>query len=179
MIQTKGSILFTLCYLIITPCKIYGQNEDGNEYTRSQLTSAAREIIDSSGTCTLITLDDEFLPMVRIMDPFPPESDFTVWFGTNSRSRKVNQIKNNPNVTLYYQDTDISGYVVIHGTAQIIDDPKEKQKRWKDSWEDFYPNNREAYLLIKVTPDWMEILSVSRGITGDSKTWRTPIVRFD
>ena len=179
MVQIKGLILFTLCYLIITPFKIYGQNEGVNEYTKEQLINAAREIIDSSGTCTLITLDDEFLPMVRIMDPFPPESDFTVWFGTNAKSRKVNQIKNNPNVTLYYQDIDDSGYVVIHGTAQIIDDQKEKQTRWKDSWEDFYPNNREAYLLIKVTPDWMEILSVSRGIIGDSNTWRTPIVKFD
>ena len=175
----KRLILLILCYIIITPFKIYGQNEGVNEYTKEQLINAAREIIDSSATCTLITLDDENLPMVRIMDPFPPESDFTVWFGTNVKSRKVNQIKNNPNVTLYYQDIDASGYVVIHGTAQIIDDQKEKQTRWKDSWEDFYPNNREAYLLIKVTPDWMEILSVSRGIIGDSKTWRTPIVKFD
>ena len=179
MVQLKGLILFTLFYIIITPFKIYGQNEGVNEHTKEQLITAAREIIDSAGTCTLITLDDEFLPMVRIMDPFPPESDFTVWFGTNTNSRKVTQIKNNPNVTLYYQDIDASGYVVIHGTAQLIDDQKEKQTRWKDSWEDFYPNNREAYLLIKVTPDWMEILSVSRGIIGDSKTWRTPVVKFD
>ena len=175
----KRLIFITFCFIIIAPVKISGQKEGVKEYSKEQLMNAAREIIDASGTCTLITLDDEYRPMVRIMDPFPPESDFTIWFGTNAKSRKVTQIKNNPNVTLYYQDSDTSGYVVIHGTAQLIDNQKEKQQRWKDSWEDFYPNNREAYLLIKVTPDRMEILSVARDIIGDTKTWQTPVVKFN
>lgn len=179
MTQIKGLILIALCFIIITPFELHSQNAEVNESKKEKLIVAAREIIDASGTCALITLDDESIPMVRIMDPFPPEGDFTVWFGTNAESRKVDQINNNPNVTLYYQDSDASGYVVIHGTAQIIDDQKEKRKRWKDGWEAFYPNNREGYLLIKVSPDWMEILSVSRGIMGDSITWQTPVIRFD
>ncbi len=179
MTQIKGLFLFTFCIIIFTPLNILSQDAEVNDTTREKLIIAAREIIDASGTCAFITLDDKSIPMARIMDPFPPESDFTVWFGTNAESRKVDQIKNNPNVTLYYQDSDASGYVVIHGTAQIIDDQKEKQERWKDAWEAFYPNNREGYLLIKVSPDWMEILSYSRGIVGDSITWQTPIVRFD
>ena len=179
MAQMKGLLLFTFCYIIITPFKIYGQNGGANDYTKEQLMNAAQEIMNDSYTCVLITLDDKSLPMVRIMEPFAPESDFTVWFGSNAKSRKVKQIKNNPNVTLYYQDADTTGYVVMHGLAQIIDDQKEKQKRWKDSWEDFYPNDRADYILIKVTPIWMEILSVSRNITGDAETWETPVVRFD
>lgn len=175
----KGLIFITFCIIILIPFNLYSQSAEMNEATEKKLLITAREIIDSSRTCALITLDDESKPMVRIMDPFPPESDFTVWFGTTSESRKVKQIKNNPNVTLYYQDSDDTGYVVIHGTAQIIDDEKEKQKWWKDAWEDFYPNNREGYILIKVSPELMEILSESRGILGDPITWQTPIVRFD
>ena len=178
MTQIQGLILIAFCF-IITPFKIHSQNVEVDEASKEKLIIAAREIIDASGTCALITLDDESIPMARIMDPFPPESDFTVWFGTKAESRKVNQIKDNPNVTLYYQDSDSSGYVVVHGTAQIIDDQKEKQKRWKAAWEAFYPKNKEGYLLIKVSPDWMEILSYSRGIAGDPKTWQTPVVRFD
>ncbi len=161
------------------PSKTLGQKPALNDGYREKLILAAREIMDAAGTCALITLDEEHIPMVRTMDPFPPAEDLTVWFGTNSESRKVQQIKNNPNVTLYYLDSDASGYVVIHGTAQLVDDPEEKQKRWKDSWEAFYPNNREDYLLIRVSPEWMEILSTTRGITGDPKTWETPVVKFD
>jgi len=179
MNQLKRHILNTCLIVIIIPFNIYGQNINVNDATKERLIIAAREIMDTAGTCALITLDDKSIPMVRIMDPFPPESDFTIWLGTKSESRKVTQIKNNPNVSLYYQDSDDSGYVVIHGKAQIIDEQKEKQNRWKDGWEVFYPNNRQGYLLIKVSPEWMEILSYTRGITGDPKTWQTPIVRFD
>ena len=69
--------------------------------------------------------------------------------------------------------------MVIHGNAHIVDDQKEKDKRWKDSWKAFYPNNKEGYILIKVSPEWLEILSYSRGIVGDPETWQTPVVIFD
>ena len=174
------------CYLrhfglmiICLPFYTFGQNTSVENTARMELMKAAREIIDAAGTCALITLDENNLPMVRTMDPFTPENDFTIWFGTNSQSRKVDQIRNNPNVTLYYRDIDDSGYVVIHGKALIIDDEQEKQTRWKEGWESFYPNNREGYMLIKVSTEWMEILSVTRGINGDPKTWKTPVVRFD
>ena len=135
MNQLTKLILNTCLILIIIPFKIYSQDIALNNSKKEKLIVAAREIIKEAGTCALITLDDEFNPMARIMDPFPPESDFTVWLGTKSESRKVNQIKNNPTVTLYYQDRDASGYVVIHGKAKIVDDKKEKEKRWKVAWE--------------------------------------------
>jgi general stress protein 26 len=172
-------LLYPGVIMTILPFQVFSQNTGPDNETSEKLMTAAREIIESAATCALITLDDNNLPMVRTMDPFTPEADFTIWLGTNSESRKVNHIKNNPNVSLYYQDGDDSGYVVIHGKAQIIDDEQEKQKRWKKEWEAFYPNNRDGYLLIKVSPEWMEILSITRGINGDPRTWKTPVVRFD
>jgi len=178
MTYIKLLLFIAIPIMLIAPFSAHTQDEELNKYTEEELLTAAREIIDASGTCALITLDEQSIPMVRIMESFAPESDFTVWFGTKAESRKVNQIRNNHNVTLYYEDPDKTGYVVIHGTAELIDNETEKQNRWKDHWENFYPNNREGYLLIKVTPDWMEILSVSRNITGDPITWETPVVKF-
>lgn len=137
------------------------------------------EIMSAAGTCTLITLDQEGRPRARVMDAFLPEDDFTVWFGTNPKSRKVAQIKNDPRVTLFYLDQDASGYVMIHGQAQIVDDPIEKQERWKDEWEAFYQNREEAYLLIKVTPEWMEVISNTRNIVGDPLSWEPQKIIFD
>lgn len=181
MAMNQITKLIAIAYLVLfmLPVKIFCQDKTTENSENEKLIVAAREIMKEAGNCALITLNDQSIPMVRIMDPFPPESDFTVWFGTKSESRKVGQIKNNPTVTLYYQDRDVSGYVVIHGNAIIVDDKKEIEKRWKVAWEAFYPNNREGYILIKVTPDWMEILSLSRGIVGDPVTWQVPIVRFD
>lgn len=173
-------IIFTI--LLLIPFSAISQNTEtatAADTSNSKLISAAREIITAAGTCALVTLDEEGKPRVRAMDPFIPEKDFSVWFGTNSKSRKVNQIKNDPRVTLYYLDSDQSGYVMIQGTAQIIDDKKEKEKRWKKEWEAFYPNKSTDFLLIKVSPKWMEISSNKRGVFSDSLTWQPPTVLFN
>ena len=68
---------------------------------------------------------------------------------------------------------------MIHGQAQIVDDPIEKQERWKDEWEAFYQNREEAYLLIKVTPEWMEVISNTRNIVGDPLSWEPQKIIFD
>jgi len=165
--------------LLSKPFKVASQNGASNDTSRIGLIRAAREIMTKAVTCALITLDEKGRARIRAMDPFLPENDFTVWFGTNPKSRKVNQIKNDPRVTLYYLDSSESGYVMIHGVAQLVDDPSEKKVRWKDEWTAFYPNKSESYLLIKVSPNWMEVVSYSHGILGDTITWQPPTVLFD
>ncbi len=54
-----------------------------------------------------------------------------------------------------------------------------KKNGGKDEWEAFYPNKSDDYLLIKISPEWVEVISESRGIVGDSITWKPPIVFFN
>lgn len=175
----KGYIWIVIIILLNVPFSGFGQlTEQGDGNADQHLIAAAKEIISAAGTCALITVDEEGVPRVRAMDPFAPEENLTIWFGTNSRSRKVDQIKKNPGVTLYYLDSDASGYVIVQGVARLVNDPKEKEKRWKAEWEDFYPDKTKDYLLIEVTPLWMEVLSPPRGISADPLTWQPPIVNF-
>lgn len=147
--------------------------------TDEKIRVAAREIMEAAPTCALITQDAEGRSRVRAMDGFVPEDDFTVWFGTNPESRKVDQIKNDPRVTLYYLGQDDSGYVMLHGNAEIVDDKTEKEKRWKPEWEEFYPDKTKSFILIKVIPEWMEVVSYPHGLLGDTLTWEPPVVHFD
>ena len=174
------SSCFAFIIVLTFHISVYSQNITPNEETQKMdLISAARSIINEAKTCALITVDSEGMPRARAMDAFLPEEDFTVWLGTNPLSRKVDQIRNNSNVSLYYLEDDESGYVVIHGTAQLINDQKEKDKRWKKEWEAFYKNRSTDYLLIKVTPKWMEIVSYSNGIVSESDSWAVPRVDFE
>jgi general stress protein 26 len=68
---------------------------------------------------------------------------------------------------------------MIHGIAQIVNNQKEKEKRWKVEWEAFYENNNEDYILLKVTPEWMEVIRFAHGIVGDPITWEVSKVIFD
>jgi general stress protein 26 len=146
--------------------------------TRQVHLQAAREIMSRAGNCALITLDKKGTPQVRTMDPFEPERDFAVWLATNPNSRKVQHIKRNPRVTLYYSNKDQNGYVTLHGKAILVDDQKEKDKRWKEEWKAFYPNRSDQYILIKVIPDYLEVIHYKRGISGDPKTWQPVRVDF-
>lgn len=165
--------------LLITTQPVFLFSQITPKASRQELLDAAREIMLSSKKCALITQDEQGVPQVRTMDPFSPEADFTVWLATNPKSRKVEQIKNNANVTLYYPDKKDKGYVVIHGTAELVNEQDEKDIRWKKEWENFYVNRTDQYLLIKVKPKYLELINYNRGISGDEKTWQPVRVDFE
>jgi general stress protein 26 len=104
----RKSISIIFLILLLIPFTGFNQKIEPITSTNNDLINAAKEIMIAAGTCALITLDEEGRPRVRAMDPFTPESDFTVWFGTNAKSRKVNQINKDPRVTLYYLDSNAS-----------------------------------------------------------------------
>jgi general stress protein 26 len=95
--------------------------------------TATREVMGLQTYCALVTLDSLGRSQVRTMNPFPPEEDMTVWMATNSRSRKVEEIRNGSRVSLYYADhQNASGSVVITGRAVLVDEASEKLKRRRD-----------------------------------------------
>jgi len=167
---------YLIIFIIPLPVMLLSQTAEIDS-TRNKLIVAAKEIMITSSTCALITLDEQGRARVRTMENISPEDDLTVWFVTNSKSRKVDQIKNDPRVTLYYLDSDASGYVMIHGTAELTNSKGEKENLWKDEWDNYYPDKKSA-LLIKVSPIWMEISSSPRGIYGDTINWQPPKVIF-
>jgi general stress protein 26 len=147
-------------------------------FPRDTLLGAARGIMASARYCALVTFDEGGGPRVRAMDPFPPDSDMTIWMGTNRKTRKVSDIGRDPRVTLYYYSPDAVGYVTVTGTARLVDDAEEKAIRWKTEWEAFYQDRASEYLLIQVTPGRLEVVDYSRGIVGDPDTWEPPFVEF-
>jgi general stress protein 26 len=50
----------------------------------------------------LRTQDEEGRSQARTVNRFPPEEDMTVWIATSTLTRKVQQIRRDPRVTLYY-----------------------------------------------------------------------------
>jgi general stress protein 26 len=165
-----------LCTASITP-GVFAQQPQPR-LSRETLIATAREIMGSARYCALITLDSKGRAHARTMDPFPPDENMLVWFGTNPKSRKVAEIRRNRRVTLYYFDREGAAYVTISGVARLVNDPKEKAGRWKDEWKAFYPDREQGYLLIAVTPQELEIVSEKKGIVGDAVRWTPPTIRW-
>ncbi len=156
------------------------QNRAASEPDSQAVLAAAREIVQKVRLCGLVTVDGAGQPQVRAMDPFPPDENWTVVLATNRMTRKVEQIRNHPQVALYYFDPESPGYVTLVGSARLVDDQDMRESYWKDKLKDFYEdgNRGNDYLLIEVTPSRVEVVSIAHGIAAESKGWKPAIVEF-
>jgi general stress protein 26 len=177
MMSATRKFQFTIFLILFVAAAVEAQ-EAKQPLSRDELITAARETMSAARYCALITQDSSGSPQARTLDPFPPDENMVVWLGTNPRSRKVAAIRRNPRVTLYYFDREAQAYVTIYGIARLVNDPKAKLKWWKDEWKDFYPDRTRDFLLIRVTPEKLEVVNVKKKIVGDSHTWKPPTVKF-
>jgi general stress protein 26 len=147
---------------------------------KQRVVAAAAEVMRAAGLCALVTLDASGAPQARAMQPFPPEADLAVWMATNARTRKVDEIRKDPRVTLFYLAPDGAGYVTLVGRGTVVDDPGEKAKRWMPSWDAFYDdaNRGSDYVLLRVIPSRIEVVSAAHGIAVDPKGWKPAIVEL-
>jgi general stress protein 26 len=144
----------------------------------ARVLAAAREIMEAQHYCGLVTLDAAGLPQVRTMNPFPPEAGMVVWMATNTRSRKVEEIRKDPRVSLYYADHGkATGYVALSGRAVLVDDMKEILERKRAYWDTSFPGLKNI-VLIKVIPERIDVVNYKQGLVGDPATWRATSIHL-
>lgn len=145
---------------------------------QADVIAAAKDVMQTARYSTLITIGDDGQPQARIVDPFVPEADFTIWIATNPLTRKVTDIRRDPRVTLLYFNAAASEYVTVLGTATLVADSTEKARHWKKDWASFYKDgpHGEGYLLIRVRPTRLEVVSPRHGLVNDPTTWRPILV---
>jgi general stress protein 26 len=111
------------------------------------------ELMKKIGFAMLVTRDGEKL-RARPMSAFLERESNTIYFLTDARRHKDEEIARNPGINLSFADASDQKYVSITGTAVVSNDrAKIKQlfstpaKAWWDSADD--PNIR----VLKITPD--------------------------
>jgi general stress protein 26 len=171
--SSAAALLF--CIAALAPSV---QGQQAQRRSKEELITAAREIMTTTRYCALITTDGRGRANARTMDAFAPDENMIVWFGTNPLSRKISEIRRNPQVTLYYFDRENLAYVSIQGVARLVNDAKEKARHWKDDWKAFYPDRDKSYLLIEVRPVRLEVVNTKTGIVGTSRDWQPPSVNL-
>jgi len=167
--------LWMFSILLLCSANSQSQNDFSEE---AKIKTVALEIINSAATCSLITIDGEGFPTARMMQTLPTEGDFLIWLATKPNTKKIDQIKQNAKVSLYYTDDQSTGYVCLKGKAVLIDDAQAKKTHWKEGWQAFYPNPEVDMILIKIIPISMEVVSYSQGIISIEEDWSAKRVLF-
>jgi general stress protein 26 len=183
MVRTPEAMTFVRSALlasIVLPSIVIAQTSPATQPSRADVIAAARDVMEKAVYSTFITIGDDGQPQARIVDPALPDTNLGVWIGTNSLTRKVNEIQRDPRVTLLYFHAASASYVTLIGRAAIITDPVEKERRWKKSWAPFYPNGFRGsdFTLIRVTPSRLEISSPARKMMSDPKTWLPVVIEL-
>lgn len=166
----KEFILVSALLLALQPI------ESQSTVIRDTIMLAAREIMQETTYCALVTIDSTGQPQIRTMNPFPQNDEFITWFATSRTSRKVKEIKNNPRVCVYYADhVSAKGYVNITGTAEIIDNKELLLKMKREYWNGI-PGWQNKFVLIKVVPVTLEVINYKHGLNNDPDTFKAPSI---
>ncbi len=159
----------TVVLAVVAPAASHAQEQT---LTVDRALEAVRTTMEASRYCFLVTLDEAGHPQARLMDPFPPEADMTVWMATNSTTRKVRQLGRDSRATLAYYDWEREGYVTLLGEARLVSDIEERRRRWKPEWQAFFPPGPTApdYVLIQFTPSRIEVMNLALDVGAGAFT---------
>jgi general stress protein 26 len=68
------------------------------------------------------------------------DNDLMVLLSTNTSSKKLHQIKQNPKVTVYYCKPTAFHGLMLSGDVQVLDDSAIRHAVWNEGWERYYPS---------------------------------------
>ncbi len=153
----------------------------------SAILSAARALMLADSNVAVVTLDSMGQPRVRTTKAFvapvsadDPASGVTVWIMTRLNTRKVDQMRRHPQVTLYFNNDDRIEYATVMGIATVHSDPEHPQAKefYKDGYAEFFwPDFPRDFVMIEIKPLWLEYLGPRS--PGHPQTWRPQAVAFN
>ncbi|MHA2363497.1 MAG: pyridoxamine 5'-phosphate oxidase family protein [Candidatus Hodarchaeales archaeon] len=138
------------------------------------------QLMETSEAVYLTTIANNGIPYIRAMlnlrntKQFPylskvfteHQDDLLVYFSTNTSSEKVEQIKFNPRVALYYCKSEKWHGAMLGGSKiEIIDDYKIKEDLWIKGGEKYYPKGviDEDYTILRYLPEFIRVWASSKG----------------
>jgi general stress protein 26 len=80
----------------------------------------------------------------------------TVWFSTNTSSKRAAQFRANPKACVYFFDPDRIAGLLLVGDIAVVLDHGIKQNMWRQGWEAYYPlgPTDPDYCLLKFSAKW-------------------------
>ena len=135
---------------------------------RQAINQACRDVMRESEALFLTTLDEEGAPSTRAVfnlrreEQFPSlrglfragDADLLVYVSTNTSSLKVQHIRRDPRVALYYCIPRTFHGVMLSGRVAEIDDQNVKDAIWQPGWEIYFPTGRRDpdYTILRLLP---------------------------
>ncbi len=99
-------------------------------------------LLEGIDFCMLTTVDGEGRLHSRPMSTQKFKTDGTLYFLTDERSHKVDDIERDPQVLVAYAQPDDQTYLSVHGTARVYRDEALIRELWSPVYRAWWPNGR-------------------------------------
>jgi general stress protein 26 len=114
------------------------------------------EMVKGVRVCMLLTIEQNAENLSgRPMSISKIDEDGTIWFFTKASSYKVDKIEESKKVSIAITNESNNNYLMIHGTATLINDKTKMKELWSSILKAWFPLglNDPDMILIKVTPN--------------------------
>lgn len=145
-----------------------------NDASLDNCLKVTHHMLKKAKYCFLVSNGDQGWCNTRLVQPIVEvdednPANFRIWIGTRPDLRKVDEIWNNPKVTLAFEDSKEDANLVVYGNAYIESNAQVKKNYWRTPWKMFFPNGPKAndYVAIRIEPTRLEILNFKRKITPE------------
>jgi general stress protein 26 len=112
------------------------------EETRQEAIEKLRELTKGIDICMLTTNDGGVLRS-RPMSTQDMEFDGDLWFFTDRKTHKAEEIRQDDRVNVSYADPGKSTFVSVSGTAKLVKDQKKIDELWNPSHNLWFPKGKD------------------------------------
>jgi general stress protein 26 len=101
------------------------------------------DLIKDVKIAMLTTVDQDGSLRSRPMATQATEFDGDLWFFTDARSAKIDEVQSEEQVNVSYANPDDSRYVSVSGTARLVRDPEKVRELWNPILKAWFPDGLE------------------------------------
>jgi len=123
---------------------------------RSYAISESLGLMDRSLIAMVGSVDGNAFPNIKAMMNVAHEGLATLWFSTNTSSKRVAQFRQNPRACVYYVDQETFKGLMLVGTMEVLQDDAIRQRFWQPGCEKYYPLGvtDPDYSILRFTAEW-------------------------
>lgn len=117
---------------------------------------AASILMESTTIVVLGTNGEDGFPNVRGMLKLENDGLKTIWFSSNTGSKKVSQLERDSRACVYIYDPESFKGLMLVGRIDIFRDENIRRRFWGEGFEPYYPEgvNDPNYSILRFTAEW-------------------------
>jgi len=135
-----------------------------------ELKQECLKLMEKAEAVYLGTVDSDGFPQTRVMgnlrnaEQYPGlteifsehSDDFLICLTTSKSSAKMQQIRANPKVSVYFCKPGEFHTLMLAGCTEEVTDQDFKKQLWQDGWEVYWPGGADGpeYTVLRLLPDF-------------------------